>query len=306
MALFPGLEDRIAGQRNYWSQVAESDGFDITDVIVPKGTTGLLPFNCQRRRYRLRSCVPKLYAMAGLHCYNMLMGTHLEYASLLKYNKTMNCVASYFLTLVAQDLSSQSGKINFQVRVDEKKYGVLNMTVSIARPKDEEVKVTTKKSFIPHFHGEAKADDFYKGKLPPWPSVNDFNDQKRFYLVKNPELADNDWIALYMELALCVDDIKITERMLSQLKILKVAIETKEEVQPPNERLKAKCANVYITFKGLAKGSIGKDVERNVIVRRVIDERTGYLTLKAGFPTQKEASVSGQGSGKSDVALENN
>jgi len=44
--------------------------------------------------------------------------------------------------------------------------------------------VTTEKRFIHHFHCEAAADDFYKGALPDWPSVDDLNNQKRFYMVR--------------------------------------------------------------------------------------------------------------------------
>lgn len=68
---------------------------------------------------------------------------------------------------------------------------------------------------------------------------------------------------------------------------MKVAIETSiDDAVPLNERLKAKRANVYIMFKGLAEAQaprrdfeIGEHVERKAIVRRVIDERTGDLTL---------------------------
>lgn len=51
----------------------------------------------------------------------------------------MNCVASYYITLAARDGGTAAGSKEeiFQVRVDEKSYGDLDMTVSVARPKDE-------------------------------------------------------------------------------------------------------------------------------------------------------------------------
>lgn len=62
-------------------------------------------------------------------------------------------------------------------------------------------------------------------------------------------------------------------------------IETSIEDAPPNERLKAKSANVYILFKGLSVVRApqrvfesGVDSKRKAIVRRVMDD-TGYLTL---------------------------
>ncbi|CAH8261064.1 unnamed protein product [Arabidopsis lyrata] len=238
-------------------------------------------------------------AMVGLHRYNMLNGTNFQFSALLKYNRSMNCVCSYYMTLDALDPCSQLQK-TFQVRIDEKSFGDLDLTVSIARIKDEE-RVTTKKRFIHHFHGEADADDFYQGPLPDWPSVDDLNDRKRFYLVNESELLANDWIHLYLELALYVKDRWIFRTSKPKLQILKVAIETKEDVEPPNGRLHVKSAIFYITYKGMAKppigDEIGEDVERKAIVRRVIDEKTGYLTLLGGFSIAKNdlnQSVSGE------------
>ncbi|CAA0382986.1 unnamed protein product [Arabidopsis thaliana] len=272
-------KDFVDGQMKYWRQIAESDGFDIDDVPVPRGTrAGLWSVDCKHPRFRLRACLPKIYAMVGLHRYNLLRGTNFEHLELLKYNESMNCVCSYYITSVAVDLSSQLQK-TFQIRVDEKSFGDLDLTVSVARPNDEE-KVTTEKRFIHHFHCEAAADDFYKGALPDWPSV------------KKCELQSNDWIRLYLELAVGVRYQQTSESDLSKLQVLKVAIETKEEdVQPPNRRLKSKSLHVYITFKGLAKAPIGDEigehVERKAIVRRVIDERSGHLTLLGGFSNAK-------------------
>lgn len=68
---------------------------------------------------------------------------------------------------------------------------------------------------------------------------------------------------------------------LSQLQIVKVAIETIQR----NETLLAIAENVYITFKGLPIASVGEleHVDRKVIVRRVIDERIGCITLLGGY-----------------------
>ncbi|KAG7582556.1 Protein MS5 [Arabidopsis suecica] len=301
-------KDFFRGQMNYWRQIAESDGFDINDVPVPRGTrAGLWSVNCQHPRFRLRACLPKIYALLGLHRYNMLKGTNFQHLDLLKYNKSMNCVRSFYITSVAVDLSSDLQK-TFQIRIDEKSYGDLDLTVSIARIKDEE-KVTTKKRFIHHFHGEADADEyFYQGPLPDWPSVDDFNDQKRFYLVTESDFQSNDWIRLYLNLAVCGRRKMTSENDLSKLQILKVAIGTKEEdVQPPSRRLKAKSAYVYITFKGLDKAPIGDEigehVERKAIVRRVIDEY--YFTLLGGFSIGEKVLNTDQPVSGEDQALDN-
>ncbi|CAE5958743.1 unnamed protein product [Arabidopsis arenosa] len=83
------------------------------------------------------------------------------------------------------------------------------------------------------------------------------------------------------------------QSVIAHLQIVDVATETKEEedVKPPNERLNAKIAHVYITFKGLAKSrrlvEIGEHVERKAIIRRVIDA-SGNLTLLGKFWSGKD------------------
>lgn len=79
--------------------------------------------------------------------------------------------------------------------------------------------------------------------------------------------------------------------VISHLQIVEVAIETKEEdVMTPDERLSAKIAHVYITFKGLAKSrrlvEIGEHVQRRAIIRRVIDSTC--LTLLGKFWSGKD------------------
>lgn len=90
----------------------------------------------------------------------------------------------------------------------------------------------------------------------------------------------NDWIRLYLELALCANDRWISDSQLSQLQILKV-VTTWVHISTQDVG-----TYFYTTFKGLAMariGEIGEYVERKVIVRRVINEHTGYLTLLGGF-----------------------
>ncbi|CAN6873396.1 unnamed protein product, partial [Brassica oleracea] len=146
------------------------------------------------------------------------------------------------------------------------------------------VTLITKNPLIPHFHSAAVADGFFKGELPDWPSDDALNDEKRFYLVRlfESEWQANDWISMYLELVICAHDRRIKKAM---------AIETGiEEVEPPNERLEAKSANVYIKFKGMANVryfrmifEIGEHVERKAVVRRVLDEHSGYMTLLGKF-----------------------
>ncbi|CAH2033744.1 unnamed protein product [Thlaspi arvense] len=290
-------EDRYRGQRDYWRQVAESDGFDLEDISVPSymygNITGLIPVDCQSY-YSYRVMVQR-YAKLGLHRYNMLEGTRFELDSLIKFNFSPSHLASYYMTFLAhdQDPAGSTLQKTFQVRVDEKEFRCLDLGCSIARLKHE---VTTRKPFVPHFHGGAVGDGIFKGELPDWPSDDDFHDGKRFYMVKESEWQATAWISMYLELVICANDRSIirlpqqqSDEILSKLKIVKVAIETGiEDVEPSNEneRLNAKSVNVYITYKGLTElqvfkhvFEIGEHVERKAIVRRVIDEHTGNLTL---------------------------
>ncbi|XP_010477702.1 PREDICTED: UPF0725 protein At1g23970-like isoform X1 [Camelina sativa] len=284
-------ENSYTAHVEYWRQAEESEGFDIENISLPSSMDGivitarLLAFDCKGFYPRL---LTKLYAKLGLHRYNMLEGTNFQFDSLVKFNMLQNIVSSYYMTLLAHDsVACPLGK-TFQVRVDEGQFGTLDIACSVARPKGEE---TTKMPFIPHFHGGASAAGIFKGELPDWPSDDALKDQKRFYLVKKSEWQANDWISLYLELVVYVNDRLMTRmhqmtEILSQLEIVKVAIETATgDVEPPNERLKAKSVNVYIMFKGLAEPrapqrvfEIGVDIERKAIVRRVMDE-DGYLSL---------------------------
>jgi len=71
---------------------------------------------------------------------------------------------------------------------------------------------------------------------------------------------------------------------------VKAVIETKEDMVPPNERLNAKTAVVYITFKGLANARIaaGEHYERKAIIRRIFNEHTGHLSLLGDLIGEKK------------------
>ncbi|ESQ34396.1 hypothetical protein EUTSA_v10009725mg [Eutrema salsugineum] len=109
----------------------------------------------------------------------------------MKFNMLASGVSSFYMTLLTHDPDPAASTLQktFQVRVDEGKYDSLDLTCSIARPKDDEV--TTKTPFIPHFHGGTAADD------------DAFNDGKRFHVVKESEWQSTDRISMYLELAIC-------------------------------------------------------------------------------------------------------
>ncbi|KAG7647755.1 Protein MS5 [Arabidopsis thaliana x Arabidopsis arenosa] len=246
--------------REYWRGVAEFDGFDSEDIRSPVVLTGLFHYDCQ----------------SGRHYPEPLLGTSFELAALLKFNKTMNLTSSYYITLLAHDPSLQK---TFQVRVDEREYGSLDLTVAIARPKKDQNEVS---------------DGVFQGPLPDWPSEDALrHDRNRFYELEISEWQATDWISLYLKLLiLATDRGMFVQTGLPQVQILEVVIETEEENEkPPDKRLNARRAHVYITFTGLPKSprlvEIGEHVERKAIIRRVIDA-SGYLTLLGKFWSGKD------------------
>ncbi|KAL9306980.1 UPF0725 protein [Arabidopsis thaliana] len=254
----------------------ESDGFDYPDGIpISYNLHRLRHFECEGSypKYPYGSLV-KFYAMVGLHRYNLLEGKNLQLDTLKSFNMRINCGASsYYITLAARVPDSGLKQI-FQVLVHEERLGSLDMTCTIARPR-----VTTNVPFL-RPHSESEYDYMDNDELPDWPSEIAFDDTKRFHLVKESELRDNDWIRLYLELTLVAHDRFLTVHYLSQLEIVKVAI---EEVEQPNASLNTKTTFVYITYKDLAKAQIGEPVDRKAIVRRIINETTGLLRLRGDY-----------------------
>lgn len=88
---------------------------------------------------------------------------------------------------------------------------------------------------------------YVKGDLLKCPSEDIFENRKRFYVVEESKLQVNDWILLYLEVAVAT-----THRSngkyhdLSDLKIF----ESSEDVEPPNEvSLNVINVIVYIVYK---------------------------------------------------------
>ncbi|KAF2562738.1 hypothetical protein F2Q70_00018818 [Brassica cretica] len=183
-------------------------------------------YDCENERIRYPNRVlVNLYARLGLHRYNLSEGTNLEFHHLKKFNTSMNFISSYRITLVAYDPATTS-LVTFLVGVSEQIYGRLNLMVFIARPQANSPSPLRKEAVWPQLG--ITNDAYYDKGFPFWPT--DFDDTERFYLLKDPELQGNDWIRLYLELALCSNDRNIPERHVSQLQIVRVAVETIEYV----------------------------------------------------------------------------
>ncbi|CAH8391320.1 unnamed protein product [Eruca vesicaria subsp. sativa] len=251
-------------KRIYMKQVNESEGFDVSGLPVPDFAPGLIEHICND------TCSPLilLYAQLGLHRYNLVQGKNLQLSSVRKYNESMGSAASsYYITLVAIDPATQLLQ-TFQTRVDELRYGEFVLDCSIARPLGCEIK---KSSEWPPKPVEDLLHTF-----PEWPPKNPFKKSKRCYVLKKSELRENDdWIRLYLELAVAASNRDTLENhLVSNLKIVKVAIDTTST----QEGLDL-FAIVYIRYKDSCKARVGKDVDRVAVVRRFFSEGMGAFSL---------------------------
>ncbi|ESQ31462.1 hypothetical protein EUTSA_v10004573mg [Eutrema salsugineum] len=192
-----------------------------------------------------------LYAKMGLHRYNLLQGTKFQLIRVKKYILSIGSpVGSYYITLYA--IAAGSSLQTFQTRVSEEEGGKFILTCKIARIQGET--------------SHSKRVMYMGTSLPEWPPENPF---EKCYLVKESELQDNDWIRLYLELAVATT----TGRdcgLSNKLEIVKVAID---------DALNAKNAIIYIRYNDLYKAELGKDSDRIAIVRRSFDEDTGCFML---------------------------
>ncbi|CAF2107709.1 hypothetical protein Bca4012_093710 [Brassica carinata] len=275
----------------------ELDFFKSPDEFPPRrGGYGLVHVDCVGKRGYTNSALVNLYAKLGLHRYNWLEGTNFELDSIMKFNMR-GAASPYYITLVACLPSSGLQQI-FQVLVEEERLGILDLTCPISRPQGTE---SSKKESTPFLrpHSEpvsATHQDRLLGwtkSVIPWPSSEiGFSDTKRFYMLNESEL-QCDWISLYVELAICTSHRWFKARDLSnfELEIVQVAIESLHDKEPPS--LKSKAAVIYIAYKDLAKARTGEPYHYQVVVRRVINEATGTLSIQGDCWIAAAATASG-------------
>ncbi|CAN8312198.1 unnamed protein product [Cochlearia groenlandica] len=256
---------------------------------------GLVHVNCVGKHGYTNDALVKLYAKLGLHRYNWLEGTNFELDSLVKFN-FRGAASPYYMTLVARLPSSGMQQI-FQVLVQEKCLGILDLTCLISRPQGTESSNKESIPFLrPHTNPVSKTyQDRLLGwtdSIIPWPSSEiAFSDTNRFYMLNESELKC-DWISLYVELAICtshrwfdVDDLSNFE-----LEIVQVAIESLDDKKFPS--LESNAVVIYIAYKDLAKARTGEPCNYQAVVRRVINEVTGTLSIQGHCSIAKETTDS--------------
>ncbi|CAH8355057.1 unnamed protein product [Eruca vesicaria subsp. sativa] len=243
----------------YFETLRQSEGFDVSSG--PQWANPLKVFHCADGCCDLAL----LYARMGLHRYNLLQGTKLQLSRVKKYNRTRMCpIQSYYMTLEAED---DCGSLQtFQTKISEKEYRTFNLECTVARLLGE-------KTITVDGGDEDDEDD---PKLPELPRENPFVEDgtNRFRLLKDSELEDNDWIRLYLDLAVATTNrsLAVIKESLTNLKILKVATESSQGLGDYD-------AVFYIEYEDSCEPRVGKDVHRVAIVRRFLDKQSQVLCL---------------------------
>ncbi|KAJ4899593.1 UPF0725 protein [Raphanus sativus] len=234
-----------------WRKVWETDGFDMGRLWDHR-YWGMHAFEGGR------DCpiVVQLYAKVGLHRYNILEGTNLQLHEIEKYNREgIFMPACYYITLHAEDQATPS-LVTFQTIISERKGYTLNLICTVARLKGTKSKGDT--------------DQFDDDRdLPEWPSS--FGDKSRFlYELMESEWEENDWIRLYLEVAVVTTNRRNHNPNLSGLKILNVVVETGENLPKENVLECFTSVVVYISYDQDLGGDNGI-CKRRAIVRRSVD-----------------------------------
>ncbi|CAD5324080.1 unnamed protein product [Arabidopsis thaliana] len=247
---------------------------DAADIIIPASEKllekcGVFDLKGYTLGLQARTCnkwspcpfLVLLYATLGLHRYNLLQGTKFQLNRVKKYVFSTGAAASYYITLDAMEpaADSSSSLQTFQTEVTEDSFGKFILTCNIARIRGEPSNVYTGLNI--------------GCRLPECPPENPF---EIYYLMKDSELQENnDWIRLYLELAVATTDRnrEASDFGLSNLEIVNVAVDAEG-------LLNAKNAIFYIRYKDLYEARLGNaDFDRIAIVRRIFDEDTGRFTL---------------------------
>ncbi|XP_020888012.1 UPF0725 protein EMB2204 [Arabidopsis lyrata subsp. lyrata] len=213
-----------------------------------------------------RRLIVLLYAKLGLHRYNCVHGKDLKLSSISTYIKSsgVTSATSYRITFDAKDPRDTSGSLQtFQTHVNERTYGSLLLSCTIACPLGE---VT--------IGSETKRVNLHSLR-PELPPENPFQDDTdRFYVLKKSEVKKNDWIRLYLELAVATTKRHHIKHGVANLKILRVALDTTPDPCRPSEKgLHAYDAIFYIRYTDSCKARAGEDGDRVAIVRRIWDEK---------------------------------
>ncbi|XP_010461047.1 PREDICTED: UPF0725 protein At5g63820-like [Camelina sativa] len=224
-----------------------------------------------------------LYCRFALYCYNFEKGTNFKFVRWVKYNALCSACVDFYITLEAMDpaacnsvLSSfQAVYSNAGCTMDDiYTWRILACRPSCNKPVNEYWD-----------RNEDAIDQFYTGEMPKWLSDDEAfsSDNKKYYVVQEAELLENEWLHLFIEIAFFK---AIYPVLLASppLEIKKVVVETKEDyMTEAREKLHAENAIFYISYKYKGVSSCGIAVDHRAIIRKTMDGEPEHMCLEIAF-----------------------
>ncbi|XP_020869868.1 UPF0725 protein At5g63820 isoform X1 [Arabidopsis lyrata subsp. lyrata] len=217
-----------------------------------------------------------LYARLGLYCYNFQKGTNFKFVRWEKYNTEFTSNFDHYITLAARDPSCNSF-FSFQTVFSaagcstQGTYRVKTWRVLACRP-------TCNKPVDDYWDRDEEIDPFYTGEMPKWLSDEALtSDNKKYYVVQESELHENEWLHLFIEIAF-YSKAKTNPEL---VEINKVVVETKEDyISEAREKLHAENAIFYISYKYTGVSSSGLAGDHKAIIRKTMDGITEHMSLE--------------------------
>ncbi|KAG2319409.1 hypothetical protein Bca52824_012622 [Brassica carinata] len=228
----------------------------------------------------------ELYNRIGIQCHNLHKGTNFKFKSRKMYRALMFSYVYFDITLEATDPATGS-ILSFQtlfgdagrrsslgVRMLWHNLGSIIKPIRNAELQDDE-------------WDDSTVHDFYKGPMPKWFSDEAMErDSKKYYVMPESELHDNDWLQLLVEVAFFSNADRRLDAYLP-LELNSVVVETLED--EPREKLKANNAIYYLSYKCCADPcSTPLAGDHLAIVRKSMDGKPGHLSLEVALTKEQE------------------
>lgn len=230
-----------------------------------------------------------LYGRIGLQCYNLQKGTNLKFKRLEKHSTKDTSFFSLYITLEATDPATGS-VCSFQTQ-----FGDAGRRISLGA----RITWLTLASRIKQIYNQPIDDvwdedtpginEFYKVPMPKWFSDEARErDSKKYYVVPESELHDNDWLQLLMEVAFFSKADRCLDAYLP-LELKNVVVETFEDyTTEPSEKLKADNAIFYISYKCCSDPSTPLAGDHRAVVRKTMDGKPGHMCLEVALTKEQE------------------
>ncbi|KAG2291996.1 hypothetical protein Bca52824_038665 [Brassica carinata] len=240
----------------------------------------------------------ELYGWIGLQCHNLQKGTNFKFNRWEKYGTMMGAYLGCYITLEATDPATGS-VFSFQTLLSDfgrrSSLGVRISWVTLASRRSGIVPVDH------HWDKDPPAiHDFYKSPLPKWFSDEALAcDSKKYYVVPESELHDNDLLQLLMEVAFFSKADRCLDAYLP-LELNSVVVETFEDyTTEAREKLKANNAIFYLSYKcctdpssvtlsGYPHLSTTLAGDHHAVVRKTMDGKPEHMRLEVSLTKKQE------------------